>query len=277
MALATISKVYPNYKKDIFGGTDIKNFDVYAGETNEKIGKVEDILIDDTGRFRYLVIDTGFWVFGKKTLLPIGRCRTDYDNHRVYALGLTSKEQAERLPEYHEGTVVDYDYEEKVRTGYRTPATAKAKTHERESYTYDHEPELYETKEKAHGPLKLYEERLVAEKDRHKAGSVAVGKKVETETASTSVPVDKEKVIVERTTPSGTQRTVTPGEANFGNAEVTRMEVYEEEAKIGKEAVVREEVNVRKEVERDSVKANETLRREELEVDVEGNPVIKER
>jgi uncharacterized protein (TIGR02271 family) len=277
MALAKIADIYPNYKNDIFGGTDIKKFDVYAGETNEKIGSVEDILIDETGRFRYLVVDTGFWIFGKKTLLPIGRCRTDYDNHRVYATGLTSKEQAERLPEYHEGTVVDYDYEEKVRTGYRTPETATTQTYDRENYDYEREPDLYETSEKAHGPLKLYEERLISEKDRSKAGEVAVGKKVETETARASVPVEKERVVVERTSPTGKERKVAPGSVDFGNEEVARMEVYEESADIKKEAFVREEVNVRKEVDHDTVDADETLRREELDVDVKGNPQVKNR
>jgi stress response protein YsnF len=39
---------------------------------------------------------------------------------------------------------------------------------------------------------------------------------------------------------------------------------------------VREEVNIRKEVERDTVDVTETLRREELEVDVNGKPVLRQ-
>jgi uncharacterized protein (TIGR02271 family) len=53
------------------------------------------------------------------------------------------------------------------------------------------------------------------------------------------------------------------------------MEVYEETADIQKQAFVREEVNVRKEVAHDTVEATETLRREELQVDADGNPVIR--
>jgi uncharacterized protein (TIGR02271 family) len=52
------------------------------------------------------------------------------------------------------------------------------------------------------------------------------------------------------------------------------MRVYEETADITKQAFVREEVNIRKEVERDTVDVTETLRREELEVDVNGKPVL---
>jgi stress response protein YsnF len=40
---------------------------------------------------------------------------------RIYATGISSKEQAEKLPEYDDSMTVDYDYEERVRHVYRTP------------------------------------------------------------------------------------------------------------------------------------------------------------
>jgi len=61
----------------------------------------------------------------------------------------------------------------------------------------------------------------------------------------------------------------------FQEGEVARVELYEETANIGKEIFVREEVSVRKEVERETVEAKETLRREELEVDADGDLNIK--
>ncbi|HBL10878.1 MAG TPA: photosystem reaction center subunit H [Cyanobacteria bacterium UBA11162] len=277
MALVKIADAYPNYKQDIFAGDDIKGYGVYT-EGEEKVGEVHDALLDETGRFRYLVIDTGFWVFGKKVLLPVGRAMMDYNQRRVYVTGLT-KEQAQNLPEYNDDMTVNYDYEEQVRNVYRTPSAgttttaAQATTYNPDSYDYDYEPALYATNEQNHQKLKLYEERLVANKERYKAGEVAVGKRVETETARVSVPVEKERVIVERTTPSNV-REVTPGEADFREGEVARIEVYEESADIQKKAFVREEVSVRKEVERDTVDATETVRREELEVDVNGQPVV---
>ncbi|MBZ8181441.1 DUF2382 domain-containing protein [Oscillatoria salina] len=277
MALAKVADYYPNYKREIFNGKDIKGFDVYAGTTNEKIGTVHDALVDETGRFRYFVIDTGFWIFGKKVLLPIGNSRIDYDRGNVYALSLTSKDQAEALPEYRDDMTVDFDYEERVRKAYRTPATTTATTtnYTHDNYTYDRDRELYDTNERDHGLLRLYEERLISDKDRYKAGEVAVGKKVETETAKASVPVESERVVVERRTPTEAGKKVAPGSVDFKEGEVARMEVYEEEAEIGKEAFVREEVNVRKEVDRDTVTAQEKLRREELDVDVEGNPTVR--
>jgi uncharacterized protein (TIGR02271 family) len=121
--------------------------------------------------------------------------------------------------------------------------------------------------------VKLYEERLVVDKSREKTGEVAIGKHVETETARVSVPIEKERVVIERTTP-GTE-TVVPGDMAFQTGETMRVEVYEETPDIRKEAFVREEVSIRKEVDQETVTAQETLRREELEIDTEGRPVIK--
>ena len=120
--------------------------------------------------------------------------------------------------------------------------------------------------------LKLYEERLVVDKEREKAGQVTVGKRVESETASVAVPVEKERIVVERKdATSGT--VVNPGTVDFEAGEVARMDVYEESADIDKQAFVREEVSIRKEVERDTVEATETVRREELELDSDGDVV----
>ena len=283
MALQKIEEFYPNYKEEIFAGDDIKGFDVYAGDSDEKVGTVYDALVDETGRFRYLVVDTGIWIFGKKVLLPIGSARFDYGARRVHATGLRSKAQAEQLPAYNELEPVDYDGEEKVRGVYRnqdtaasTPAasTATPASYDRSNYSYDIDRPLYETNEQNHQNLKLYEERLVANKNRAKTGEVAVGKRVETETARASVPIEKERVVIERVTPVEAGRVVSVGEADFQSGEVARMEVYEETADIHKEAFVREEVNVRKEVVRSTVDAEETLRREELDVKTDGTPVV---
>ncbi|BAB77031.1 PRC-barrel domain-containing protein [Anabaena sp. FACHB-709] len=147
MALYKLDEYNPNYINEIFGGNDIKDFDVYAD--NDKIGNVDNILVDeDDGHFRYFIIDTGFWVFGKKVLLPIGLARLNYENKRLLVPGLT-KEQVENLPEFSEGLAIDNDYEERVRGIYRplvplatpgtmgmfgTPAT----------YNYTMEPYFYE-------------------------------------------------------------------------------------------------------------------------------------
>jgi uncharacterized protein (TIGR02271 family) len=278
MALQKIEEFYPNYREEIFAGDDIKGFDVYAGDSDEKVGSVYDALVDETGRFRYLVIDTGIWIFGKKVLLPIGSARFDYGARRVYATGLRSKAQAEQLPAYDELAPIDYDREEQVRGVYRNsdtmPVTSAPASYDRSSYSYDMDRPLYETNEQNHQNLKLYEERLIANKTRQKTGEVAVGKRVETETARASVPIEKERVVIERVTPVEAGQVVSIGDADFQSGEVARMEVYEETADIHKEAYVREEVSVRKEVVRSTVDGEETLRREELDIQTDGTPVV---
>ncbi|MEG3930569.1 MULTISPECIES: DUF2382 domain-containing protein [unclassified Microcoleus] len=302
MLLYKIEDFNPNYREAAFNGEDIKGLDIYAGNTDEKIGSIDTALVDETGRFRYFVVDTGFWIFGKKVLVPVALCRVEVEAERIYATGLKSKDQAERLPRYEDGMVVDYDYEEQVRGVYRTltveasapveaslpletslpvqasaPVSmprsvsnqARAAGYDRNTYTYEQEPQLYQMNEREHHKFRLYEERLVAEKSRHKTGEVAIGKRVETETARVSIPTEKERVVIESITPENAGAPVIR-DTPFQQEKVMRMEVYEETADIKKEAFVREEVNIRKEVETEIVEARETLRREELDVKTEG-------
>lgn len=265
MALYKIESFFPDRQQEKFLDKNIKKYPVYAENTEARVGFVRDVLVDDEGRFRYFVVETGFWVFGKKVLLPVGRAMVDSENECIYAKGIDGIKQAENLPVYHDDLVVDFDYEESVRTQYRTPETATTK-HDRDTYNYEREPELYQLREKNGGnSFKLYEERLIANKKRHKSGEVSIGKKVETETDTVSVPVEKERVVIERH--EGDEATIAPESVDFETGEVASVDVYEETANIEKQTVVKEEVSIKKEVERDSVEASETLRKEELEID----------
>ena len=67
---------------------------------------------------------------------------------------------------------------------------------------------------------------------------------------------------------------MTPNETAFQEGEVARMDVYEETADVRKEAFVREEVHVQKVVDQETVTLEEKIRREELNVDTEGNPQV---
>lgn len=309
MALVKIEDFDPEYR-DSLGDSDLKGMSVYT-QADEKIGTIHDILVDEEGQFRYLVVDLGFWIFGKKVLLPVGRSQVDQASDRVYAIGMT-RAQAENLPEFSDRLALDYDYEESVRDVYRAPVGASMSpaattvasldsgvpleasapldvapvaarnvnptpTRSRDTYNYQHEPELFDVNHTDNQTLKLYQERLVANKKRVKTGDVTVGKHVETETAQVSVPIEKERVVIERVTPTNAGVAVNPGEATFGAGEVARVEIYEETADIHKEAFVREEVKISKEVQSETVEAKETLRREELDIDTGGIPVDERR
>ncbi len=329
MAVHKIKDFDPDYKKH-FGDDDVKGMDVYAAD-DEKIGSVDDVLVDDSGHFRYLIINTGIWILGKRVLLPIGRARIEYHRQRVYAENLT-KSQAEALPEFNDDTLVDLDHEERVRGVYRSgaPATGIGSVgtpnyratdrandamldldtpyvdgqveYQRQetpaptpapapipapapmpapdpapapvaALTYDRDADLYAINEQNHPSFKLYQERLIASKTRQKTGEAVISKHVETETATASVPVQKERVVIERM-PSTGATTVVPGEANFQSGEVSRMDVYEEVPEFHKETFVREEVKVSKVVDRETATTQEQVRREEIDVrNVEDRPI----
>ncbi len=118
--------------------------------------------------------------------------------------------------------------------------------------------------------IKLYEERLTVNKQRAKTGEVSIGKRVETETANISVPVEKEHLVIERKNVTG--KAVSPG-IHFGDGETVSVDLYEETVTIDKQAFVREEVTVHKEVEQETVQKSETIRREELEIEEEGDVI----
>lgn len=264
-------------------------------------------MVDDSGRFRYIVADTGPWIFGKNVLLPIGLARFDYGKDRIYVNGL-SKEQVENLPEYREDTRVDNNYENRVRQQYQPiaqgrsgrqflgnrynapndtnrmnpveagqqsarPVGSGGQGQVHTADTYNREPHFYGLSEEDNqGALRLFEERLITSRDRQKVGEVSVGKRVTTNTAEVVEPVSKERVVIERQdvagqTPAGRGHT-------FENQEVARMDVYEDDVNVEKQAFVREQVNVRKETDTENVRTREKVRREELDVKTDGNPQI---
>lgn len=163
MALMKLHDYYPDHTKDLFDGHNISNFSVYANDADDndqdKVGSVKDILIDEKdGHFRYFIIDTGFWVFGKNVLLPIGLARLNYDKERLYVSGLT-KQQVKDLPEFSDDLKIDHDYEEKVRSSYRPliPRATIPQPPGGAAYDYRQEPYFYEQSDPT---FHSYEQRL---------------------------------------------------------------------------------------------------------------------
>ncbi|MEH1779427.1 MAG: DUF2382 domain-containing protein [Nostoc sp.] len=261
----------PSYR-ETFGGDDIKALDLYT-EGGDKVGSVADVLVDDDGHFRYLIIDISLDLVSKKILLPIGLTRINYPERRVYVDGL-SRQEIDDLPDHKEDTIVNDDYEEKVRSVFRSPSSSL--TSDRDTYNYQKEPALYSLKDNSDQTFRLYEERLIANKHRIKTGEVTVGKHIETDIAHLTVPIQKERVLIERVVPTEAGKVVDPNELRFQEGEVARIEVYEETPEIHKEAFVREEVRIKKVVERDIVETQDTIRREELDVDTVGDLHVQE-
>ena len=121
--------------------------------------------------------------------------------------------------------------------------------------------------------FKLYEERLVVNKKQVKTAEVAIGKHVETQKAYISIPLEKERLVVEHI-PVEDGTLGIPGEADFNCRELARMEIYEETADIQKQSFVREQVSVRKQVEHNTFEVEDNIRREELDVDFQDRNIL---
>lgn len=222
------------------------------GVNGEKIGTVRDALVEpETGRIRYFLVDVGGWFSSKEVLVPVGYGRVD--DSGVYFDSLT-KDQVKDMSEYR----VDQAYSaEMMETDERVlRGTADVDTYRERAY---------QTPDR----LQLLEERLVVNKDRFKAGSVQIGKRVETRQETVSVPLQREEVVIER-------HAVTDGRpvegAVLGAAtETMTVDLEAERANVSKQAYVTEEVSVGKRTVTETQQVTETVGREVLEVNQQGD------
>ena len=86
-----------DYQKDAGGGTDrdLVGYDVEA--TDGGIGTIDEA--SNEAGSAYLVVDTGFWIFGKKRMIPAGVIdRVDDENRKVYVA--MSKDDIKSAPDF---------------------------------------------------------------------------------------------------------------------------------------------------------------------------------
>lgn len=99
------------YRSGVFGDESLSviGFDVEA--TDGKIGSVdeESNVVGDS----YIVVDTGFWIFGKKVVLPASTInRIDPQERKVYVN--RTKDEIKAAPEFDEATYQDSGYREEI-------------------------------------------------------------------------------------------------------------------------------------------------------------------
>ncbi len=231
------------------------------GVNEDKIGKIEGALVEDTtGRIRYLIVDAGGWFTSKEVLVPAGLARIVGDD--VFFDSLT-KAQVEAMEEY------DHDYQYSYKEQYQK---------DRQAFVADTIPveermDIADTAYNAPNTLELLEERLTVNKDRIVAGLVKIGKHVVTEERNVAVELEEEHAHIERTNVDR------PTERRIGDIDgnqTIEVELEAERARVSKETYVAEEVNVGKTTERHTETIVETIQREELDIDNDGNVVDRE-
>jgi uncharacterized protein (TIGR02271 family) len=269
--------------------------DQYADYTvydrdGEKIGKVDDLFVDENDTPEYIGVKMGF-LGTRSTLIPWEVATVDENDRRIEVS--VDKAQAKEGPSFDDDQDITPDYEEQVyshyglqraqsngeRGGYGDyygddQEAGKVGPGMREGDTETGEfrghAEADEGVHQSHGSdlededelrVQRSEEELRAGTREREAGALNVRKRVRTDREQVRVPTKREEVNVERV-PVNEERTG----AEIGEDEVS-MPVVEEEAVVGKQSVVKEEVRVRKDVVDDEEVVEEDVRKEEVDID----------
>jgi hypothetical protein len=88
--------------------------------TNGEIGTAVDFLVDDDLKVRYLVIDTGQWLSGKKVVLSTAWISSVNPEKQTVVMNIDRK-RIQEGPEYSEEHVLDRDYETRLHAHYNYP------------------------------------------------------------------------------------------------------------------------------------------------------------
>ena len=270
--------------------------DQYAGyevydRNGEKIGKVDDLFVDENDQPEYLGVKMGFLGLEGTSLIPWELTRVNGEGHRIEVS--VEKAQVKEGPSFNDDEDITPQYENEVRSHYGLGAMQGAA--ERGAYgdyyaDKEREGEVgpgvrmgdTETGEfRGHGRdqegvnqpgddlededelrVQRIEEELRAGTREREAGAMRVRKRVRTDREQISVPTRHEEVSVERVPVEGREAS----EAEIGEDEVT-MPVTEEEVVVEKRPVVKEEIRVRKDVVEDEEVVEEDVRREEVDVE----------
>jgi hypothetical protein len=87
-----------DYRSDLGAvDRDLTGYDVEA--TDGSIGKIDESTYEVGGS--YLVVDTGFWIFGKKRMIPAGVVERIDDTDRKVFVRLT-KDEIKSAPDFEE-------------------------------------------------------------------------------------------------------------------------------------------------------------------------------
>lgn len=230
-----------------------------VNDAGEPIGHVKDYVFDENRKLRYLVIDTGFWIFGKKVLFPVGLSQVREEAQEVILNGLT-RDTAEELPAYQPGESISSGFEEDVFRRF-APGSAEVSYEEVEAF-------------QAPIQMRLLEERLLIDKHAEKVADIKVRKIVETHIETIEIPVTVERLVIE--TSEGVEVVANKGkqardeqDENPGalREEVINIQAYREVVEVSKRKAVAEEVNIRKISETVTETVETDLRKEELYID----------
>ena len=267
-------------------------YEVYD-ESGSKIGKVDDLFVDESDQPEYIGVKMGFLGMSS-TLIPWQLVTPDEGSGSLTVA--TDKETAKNGPAFDDDREITPEFESQVNSYYGLQSASGSEGSGSYGSYYSEEStdagtvgpgmsmgdtETGEFREHAltdegvnqsrgddladEDELRVQrtEEELAAGTRERQAGALNVRKRVRTDREQIEVPTRHEEVTVERVPVSeGTAAT----EAQIGEEEVS-VPVTEEEVVVEKRPVAKEEVRIRKDVVEDSEVVEEDVRREEIDVE----------
>ncbi len=266
-------------------------YEVYD-PSGEKIGKVDDLFVDENAQPEYIGVKMGF-LDTSSTLIPVGIATIDSD--RGFIEVSQPKSTVKDGPAFDDAREVTPEFEEQVRSYYGLEGTQEAsekqggygahygdsegvhpgevgpgmmmgdtesgefRGHGREQEGLRQSGSDLEDEDELR--VQRSEEELRAGTREREAGALNVRKRVVTERERMEVPTRREEITVDRVPVEGGAT-----EAEIGDDEV-RVPVIEEEVVVEKRPVAKEEVRIRKDVVEDTEVVEEDVRREEVDVE----------
>ena len=278
-------------------------YEVYDPQ-GEKIGKVDDLFIDENDRTEYIGVKMGF-LGTKSTLIPIEAVQID--EKRRFVEVSRPKSDIKEAPAFDDDEKITPEYEEQVRRhyglgglrgganrddtydGYHAGAsrsyTGREEGSERPAgITRGHgnrkrdelrehrpSPELESVSERGRRfededelRVQRAEEELRAGTREREVGAIRVRKRVRIDREQVRVPKRREELHVERVLVEGREAS----EAEIGEDEIV-VPVTEEEVVVEKRPEVKEEIHLHKDVVQEEEVVEEDVRREEVEIEDE--------
>jgi uncharacterized protein (TIGR02271 family) len=275
--------------------------DQYTGYTvvdqsGEKIGKVDDLFLDEDDQPEYFGVKMGF-LGTSSTLIPADIATTN--NEQGFIEVSQPKSTVKDGPAFDDDREITPEYENEVRSYYGLGSVESSGSYGDYEETNGHsgagttdsttagtvgsgmsmgDTETGEFREHDRNQeglsqpgsdlededelrVQRSEEELRAGTREREAGAMKVRKRVRTDREQIEVPTKHEEVTVERVPVEGEAT-----EAQIGEDEVT-VPVTEEEVVVDKRAVAKEEIRVRKDVVEDTEVVEDDVRREEIDVE----------
>ena len=89
-----------------------EGYEVYD-DAGEKIGKVDDLFIDEADREEYIGVKMGLFGLSGKTLIPMEIAHVEEQQRRIEVDA--SKDQVKNAPRYHDEDDIDHAFEARIR------------------------------------------------------------------------------------------------------------------------------------------------------------------